>query len=123
MQIAALLPGVGRDLLTLWAPSVTVATVGSGTMTVDGPDLDVFGAFVGGGLMVYAPDGAMRGTLTGTAWAAPDTLTWSGGSATPLAGDVVTLADRTPVVFPAGVDGAIGYIAGVADAEGDGLWQ
>ena len=123
MTLSALLPGVGRDTLTLWAPSIVADDVGVGIMTATGPDVDAFAAFVGGDLVVYAPTGEPRCVLSGTGWTAPDTLTWSSATGTPVDGDVVTLADRTPVVYPDGVDGVIGYIANGIEAEGDARWQ
>jgi hypothetical protein len=118
-----LLPGVGRDTLTLWAPSVTLGAVDTNDATAEGPDLELFSAFVGGELVVYAPTGEVRATLTGTGWTAPDVLTWTTATDPPLSGDIVTLADRTPVVAPVGVDGVIAYVADVAIADGDGIWQ
>jgi len=123
MTLSVVLPGVGRNTLILWASAATALVVGVNTMTVSGDDLYTIPLFVGANFIVYTPTGAIRGNLTGTGWTNPNTLTWTGGTATPLSGDIITLDDRTPVIQPEGVDGAIGYLVDTLVEYGDARWQ
>jgi hypothetical protein len=117
MTLTILLPGIGRETATFWAPGLQLSAVGSGTATASG-DL---GATYPATLAVYREDGTLRGQITGAALAVA-TLTWTGG-VTPEDGDVVTLIPRTPVVALPGAAGVYGYIADVTPAEGDATWQ